>query len=448
MLSRQPNPFRPGFAEPPLVLVGRDEVLEAADEALTIAVHDLYTPPPLLVVGSRGVGKTVILSEVARRAGVAHGWPRLRVEVTRARSLVQRLIYQAELVREVIEQPPHGERMRLDEAVVRAQLLGLGAELHLRRGRAQRPGTDALEAAFAQLAEAASNRQTGFVLTVDELHAAEMGEFGDFASLLQYATEARWPMVVIGAGLPSLREVTSDSDTYPSLGYLERADWHELGLLTRQETMAALQGSAAQAGRPMDDDAASLLASASGGYPFALQVYGKHAWRASQGEESIKLPAARAALEPSRRELDRGLYSARWERASPREREYLQAVAHLAAGDAPVTGRAVADSLQADTRQVASYRARLISKGTLVAHGEVLEFAIPGMADYVRRRAREAGTAQPAERASPAAGSRRSPGPDVDARRGSTRVRADWGPFRKRGAPPTGEGDQEGDAGE
>jgi type II secretory pathway predicted ATPase ExeA len=440
MLSRQPNPFRPGFAEPPLVLVGRDEVLEAADEALTIAVHDLYTPPPLLLFGSRGVGKTVILSEVARRAGAAYGWPRLRVEVTRARSLVARLIYQAHLAHQVIEQVAHGERMRLDEAVLRAQLLGLGAELHLRRGRRQRPGTDELETAFAQLAEAASQRQTGFVLTVDELHAAETGEFGDFASLLQYATEARWPMVVVGAGLPSLREIASNSETYPSLGYLERADWHELGLLSEEETVAALQGSAAQAGRPMDDDAASLLASASGGYPFAVQVYGKHAWRASQGEERIRLPAAQAALDPSRRELDRGLYSARWERTSPREREYLQAVAHLAEGDAPVTGRAVADRLGAEPRQLASYRARLISKGTLVAHGETLEFAIPGMADYVRRRAREAGTAE----ASVAAGretsrpctSTRS---DQPPRAAPTRV--DWGPFKKRAPRDQAEGE-------
>jgi len=40
------------------------------------------TPPPLLLVGTRGVGKTMLLAGIARRAGAERGWPRLRAEAT------------------------------------------------------------------------------------------------------------------------------------------------------------------------------------------------------------------------------------------------------------------------------------------------------------------------------------------------------------------------------
>ena len=65
---RQPNPYRPGFNQAPDVLVGRDEVLAAAREALDVAALDGRTPRPLVLVGSRGVGKTVLLGQIAAEA--------------------------------------------------------------------------------------------------------------------------------------------------------------------------------------------------------------------------------------------------------------------------------------------------------------------------------------------------------------------------------------------
>jgi Putative restriction endonuclease len=72
------SPFRPGYNRRPPVLAGRDEVLAAADEAVAMAVGEALTPPALLLVGQRGVGKTVLLGEIADRAAKAYGWPRLR----------------------------------------------------------------------------------------------------------------------------------------------------------------------------------------------------------------------------------------------------------------------------------------------------------------------------------------------------------------------------------
>ncbi|MHB1525003.1 MAG: ATP-binding protein [Candidatus Dormibacteria bacterium] len=381
MNTLHPNPFRPGFAAPPLLLAGRDDVLEAGDEAIATAAVDHYTPQPLLLIGPRGVGKTVVLSEIARRAAEEQGWPRLRIEVTHSYSLEPMLVQQAQALRDLLKQAPPGRRFEISEAVLRAQAVVIGGEVRLGRRSADSPS---MARVCAELAEVAAARGSGFVLTIDEMQVAPRAEMAQFAAMLQWGTEEHWPMVVVGAGLPTLRESTSDTE--PSLGYLERAGWHELGLLGEIDTVAALQGPAEQGGRPMDEDAARLLARASGGYPYAIQLYGKHAWRASVGQDRVHLDAAERAVAPAGRELDRGLYGARWAQAPGRERQYLQALAELAQAGGGVTGRAIADQLHSTTKNMAMIRARLVTKGTLVAQGEILDFAIPGMAEYVRRQ--------------------------------------------------------------
>ncbi|MGA2929181.1 MAG: winged helix-turn-helix domain-containing protein, partial [Solirubrobacteraceae bacterium] len=69
------------------------------------------------------------------------------------------------------------------------------------------------------------------------------------------------------------------------------------------------------------------------------------------------------------------------------EQEYLLAVAHAIRETGRATGTDVARRLGLSTRGVSSYRARLLERGTLVAEGEALVFAIPGMGDYVISRA-------------------------------------------------------------
>jgi len=61
------NPFNPGAGTPPPELVGRNRVLEQADFILE-RIRRGRSERSLLFVGLRGVGKTVLLREVRRRA--------------------------------------------------------------------------------------------------------------------------------------------------------------------------------------------------------------------------------------------------------------------------------------------------------------------------------------------------------------------------------------------
>jgi hypothetical protein len=68
-----------------------------------------------------------------------------------------------------------------------------------------------------------------------------------------------------------------------------------------------------------------------------------------------------------------------------------------------MSGGAVARRLGVTPAQLSQHRARLIAKGTLVAEGETLSFAVPGMAAYVLRAIDARQARGPAERGQPPA---------------------------------------------
>jgi hypothetical protein len=375
MAQRSPNPYRPGFNQPPSELAGREEVLSAAREALDVAVLDGRTPRPLLLVGTRGVGKTVLLGEIAATAAALHSWPSAAVEVRPGGRFVDRLAGRLAATTALFEQSKPGRRFRVTSATLRAGAVGLGAEVNL----SAEPPTAALslEAALTATCAAAEARSSGLVVAVDELQLADRGELAEFTATLQEHVVDGWPLVVVAAGLPSLREPRR------SVTYLERGEWHELGLLDGAATLRALTAPASSAGRPFEEAAAHLLVQASGGYPYAIQVLGHHAWRASTGSARIGLADAQRAVAAAEADLAAGLYAARWSDASATERTYLSALARLVIDGAPHTGADVAAALDRKPQAVSYLRDRLLKKGTIFAEGRNLHFVVPGLAQWV-----------------------------------------------------------------
>ena len=72
------NPYSPVSGRKPPALVGRQENLRAMDDLVERTAHRL-TGRPLLLVGLRGVGKTVLINEMRSRADEA-GWITVGIE--------------------------------------------------------------------------------------------------------------------------------------------------------------------------------------------------------------------------------------------------------------------------------------------------------------------------------------------------------------------------------
>ncbi len=381
-----PSPYTPGYNQVPSVLAGRDDVLAAADEAIERAALDRQVPPALVLVGPRGMGKSVLLTYVASRAE-PYGWPRLTVDTPGPGQLGPELARQARKLRGILAQEPARKGYRVTEAVMRANLPGVGAEVHLsRQAQQEQPGLPlSIEDVLAPLVALAAEGETGIVLTVDEAQDAAAEELRALATFHQRAVEADWPVVLLVAGLPPLRTGGLKSS-------FERADWFDIGPLSPPATLVALAEPAVRAGRPYEAGAAEHLAAHTGGYPYAVQLYGHAAWRRSQGQPVISAGAVDLAVPSAGAQLERNLYSQRWQRTPPRERQYLVALAETIAAGGDPTGAAVAERLGVTAKDLSMIRERLIDKGTLVAAGRALSFVVPGLAAYVLRQEREPAT--------------------------------------------------------
>jgi hypothetical protein len=373
-VERSPNPYRPGFNQAPVELAGRDVVLAAAREAFDVAALDGRTPRPLLLVGTRGVGKTVLLGEIAAMAGQLHSWPAAAVEVRPDGRFVERLSGRLMATAALFEQTKKGRGFRVTSATLRAGAAGIGGEVRL---DADQPGPPSFEDALARVCTAAVERTSGLVITIDELQLADRDELAELTATLQERITDNWPLVVVAAGLPMVREPRR------SVTYLERGEWHELGLLDEAATLRALLEPAESAGRPFEPAAARAVANATGGYPYAIQVLGHHAWRASTGSARIQPAHAREAIAAGQADLAAGLYAARWSDASEAEQTYLIALARLIVVDASTGGGDVARALGRSPQAVSYLRDRLLKKGTIFANGRRLSFVVPGMAQWV-----------------------------------------------------------------
>lgn len=382
-MERQANPYRPGFNQAPLVLAGRDTVIAGAREAFEVAARDGRTPRPLILMGPRGLGKTVTLGEIVSVAESSYSWVAVRAEAKAGLSLITDLTQRLAVARMLLDgQDPSAvrrRRTRITGGHVGAKALGVEAAIELERTE----GSDEnLLSALRRTMEQALQRPpgAGVIVTLDELQNAPQHELELIAGTLQETVPENWPLVVAVAALPSLRR-TRGKRRLPT--YLERAEWHVLGDLPEDAARQALAGPAQQAGRPMSAQAQNILLSVAGGYPYAIQLAGHYAWRASHGHASITARHARAAVPAIDAELAT-LFQGRWEDASPKEREYLRALAQLVDEGATPGGGTVATRLGEDAHAVSYLRERLLKKGTIYNTGDGrLHFITPGMGSWI-----------------------------------------------------------------
>lgn len=380
-MARTANPFRPGFNLTPAVIEGRDDVVAAAQDAFDGLALDHKAQRPLLLVGPRGVGKTVTLGQLDELVRRERQWPTIRLELRPRMAFTAQLSAALDEVTDLLHgtTPREGGGAHITGGSVSVEAMGFGAAVEVSTEGTGEPDLDQVMTALERCAMAALERECAVVVLLDELQEARKPDLAAFTAALQRAAGEDWPVLLVAAGLPSLR------GTRRTVSYLERAEWHELGPLSPTDTRRALKRTVTAAGLQLDPRAADLLADASGGYPYAVQVFGKYAWRAAQreGADLITAAHARTALVDGERDLASSLYASRWADSSERERDYLRGVARTVDEHGVTQGGDVARELAEAAKALSPYRDRLIRKGTLLGEGEQLRLLVPGMAAWI-----------------------------------------------------------------
>jgi hypothetical protein len=382
------NPYAPGAGTPPPELAGRDELRETVRVALARVRRGLPAKS-ILMVGLRGVGKTVLLDRM-RDDAEASGLQAVRIEAPEGRSLPAMLAPQ--LRQALLRLSRSAAARKLAERGLRA-LAGFARGLKLKFGDIEvgldfepEPGLadngdleNDLTALLEVVGEAAQKAGTALVLFVDELQYVREDQLAALITALHRAAQRRLPVVLVGAGLPQLRGQMGHAKSYAERMF----DFPEVGPLPAAAARIAIEKPAADAGVRFSAEALRKILDKTGGYPYFLQEWGKHAWDVADGspiDAGDVDRASRAAIAA----LDESFFRVRFDRLTPLEKRYLRAMAELGAG--PHGSGDIAGQLGKPVTSLGPTRAQLIAKGMIWSpnHGETA-FTVPLFDEFMRR---------------------------------------------------------------
>ena len=382
------NPYAPGAGTPPPELVGRDEIRESARIALG-RIRAGRSSQSVLLIGLRGVGKTVLLDRIRRDAEENDVYA-LWIEVPEDRSFPSVLVPQ---LRNVLLKLSHREKAK---ALAQRALRGLAGFANALQMTYQdiefglkfepEPGladNGDLEADLQDLVEAigvAVKADEGCVaFFVDELQYVKEREFAALITALHRASQRQLPVTMVGAGLPQLRGHAGKAKSYAERLFA----FSEIGPLSSEDARHAIAKPANDAGVVIESAALDAIVSRTQCYPYFLQEWGKHVWDVAE-RSPITVSDVEIASERAIADLDGSFFRVRFERLTPVEKKYLRAMAEL--GEGPHRSGDVAGVLGRDVTSVAPVRSQLINKGMIwsPSHGDTA-FTVPLFNEFMVR---------------------------------------------------------------
>lgn len=383
------NPYSPGSGLPPPYLVGRQAEIDAFDLVVARSRAGLHSRG-MVLHGLRGVGKTVLLNQFREQAERAE-WFAIELEgrgtETGHEAIRQKLARSLMLAGRRLQRTKHAtERVKRALGTVKSFSISLGVasvELGLDaapgRGDSGQIEVD-FEEVVEDLAPALKDTSSAFALFIDEMQDIDSDLLTALLTAQHRAGQKGWPFFIFGAGLPSLPSVLSESRSYAERLF----NYREIGALDGTAAADALTVPAERQGARYEEGAVAAIVRAARGYPYFLQTYGQAAWEIAD-ERTITTTDAEAAIADGNAELDMGFFPARWDRATPAERNYLRAMA--GDGDHGSRTSEIADRMNVKPASLSPARQNLIDKGIIYMpeRGRVA-FTVPNMAAFIRRQ--------------------------------------------------------------
>jgi hypothetical protein len=390
-MDRGKNPFSPGAGSPPPELAGRKAILEDAMVALE-RVKNGRAEKSMMLVGLRGVGKTVLLGEIQHLAE-SSGYRVAFIEAVerRQKKLLVELLIPA--LRRILFDLDRGEMisqkakraLRVFKSFIGALKIKSGdLEFYINvdseTGEADSGDLEAdLSALFVAIGEAAKDRKTAIAIIIDELQYLDEKELSAMIMAVHRVSQRSLPLILIGAGLPQLRAKAGNSKSYAERLFA----YPEVGALKKHDADIALQEPVKQLNVSFESEALNEIYDKTKGYPYFIQEWGKHSWNTAT-QSPITRDDVERANDLAIRSLDESFFRVRFDRLTPTEKKYVRALAEL--GTEPQRSGDIAKLLGKPVEKVAPLRSQLISKGMIYspAHGDTA-FTVPLFEEFLMR---------------------------------------------------------------
>ncbi|HEX2716939.1 MAG TPA: ATP-binding protein [Gemmatimonadaceae bacterium] len=380
------NPFAPGAGTRPPELAGRERIVSDSVVALR-RVQAARPAKSQMLLGLRGVGKTVLLNHILELAE-GEGYLTVYLEAPENRSLAEMLVPP---LRSVLFKLSRAERAKNVANRGLGILRGFASAFEVRYGELEvgvrpEPGTadsGQLEADLPELllavALAAKADERAVALFIDEVQYLSAEDLSALIVSVHRIGQRGLPFIVFGAGLPQLAALAGEAKSYAERLF----DYPPVGALDPDAAKRAIREPIVGEGAKIEPQALEEIVRKTEGYPYFLQEWGSHAWNTAS-RSPITLADVRSASKEALAALDAGFFRVRLDRLTPRERDYTRAMAEL--GPGPHRSGDIAGVLGIGVTTAAPLRNGLIRKGMIYspAHGDTA-FTVPMFDAFLKR---------------------------------------------------------------
>jgi len=236
-MDRRTNPFAPGAGLQPPELAGRDHLIEEATIDMERLLKGRATKS-LMMLGLRGVGKTVLLN---RLAGIALdlGFETAKVEAPEGGRLpdlicpeLRQILYRLDM------KAATGSKMR-DAVMLLRNFAGVFKVSvgEMEFGLEQAPGRadtgrlqQDLPALLIGIAEAARERGRAVALFIDEVQYLDVEELSAVVVSCHEIAQRNLPLFLVGAGLPQIAAMAGEAKSYAERLF----DYPQIGSLSEE----------------------------------------------------------------------------------------------------------------------------------------------------------------------------------------------------------------------
>ena len=382
------NPFAPGAGTPPPELAGRDDLRASLRVALDRARIGRPAKSAMLV-GLRGVGKTVLLDRIREDAEAA-GIHTVRIEAPEGRSLpallapqLRQALLRLSQFAAAKEYAVRGLRALAGFASklkVKFDDIEVGFDYEPEPGLADNGDLEHdLQALMEQVGLAAKSANTALAIFIDELQYVEEPQLAALITAMHRTEQRKLPVVLLGAGLPQLRGQMGNAKSYAERLF----DFPEIGPLPPEAARRAIEKPLADEHVMINPDALEQILHVTQGYAYILQQWGSHTWRAAAASP-ITVDDVTAASITAIAALDESFFRVRFDRLTPKEKKYLRAMAEL--GPGPHRSGDIASCYGANVSSLAPTRSSIIAKGMVWSpnHGDTA-FTVPMFDEFMKR---------------------------------------------------------------
>ncbi|MCA3436436.1 MAG: AAA family ATPase [Rhodobacter sp.] len=381
------NPFAPSAGSRPPELAGRDAILEIARTSCRRAVEG-RNARSLMLLGLRGMGKTVLLNEI-KKIAEAEGLTVSKVEAPEGESLA-RLLYPemrkvlrslsgVEAARQIASRGLRG--LRNFAALFRIAVAGVDIGVEPEPGLADTGDLQYdLPDLFRMIGGAAQAADKGWILLIDEVQYLSGADLSALIVALHAMSQERLPVLLAGAGLPQVARLAGEAKSYAERLFL----YQTVGALDPASAMQAIQKPIIEEEASIDPEALRSIVDRTQGYPFFLQEWASVVWNNAPGP-GITLADVDLSYGETLALLDDGFFKVRIDRLTKGEVQFVKAMSEL--GDGPYAMSDIARSMGRKLQSLGPLRASIIAKAMIYStdHG-YLDFTVPLFADFIRRR--------------------------------------------------------------